>query len=181
MASNNGSNLNDSESAAEFVATVRNEHVAMKMFYNEHADASLRSKYGESYPSLWKDVLNWPGWKETRKAFLQHQQKQQSNTSGDVPRKRKSRWGSAADSGNGTKIPKNDVATTMALPPPTAVPLPDLSQVAARANENPQVQKLQAELREISQKLEHVDAIAAEVDALPKGHRDRSPSPPPSK
>jgi hypothetical protein len=69
----------------------------------------------------------------------------------------------------------------MALPPPTAVPLPDLSQVAARANENPQVQKLQAELREISQKLEHVDAIAAEVDALPKGHRDRSPSPPPSK
>ena len=52
----------DSEQAAEFVATVRGEHVAMKEWYTSNqspATQALQATYGP-YPSLWKEVLNWP-------------------------------------------------------------------------------------------------------------------------
>lgn len=39
----------------------------------------------------------------------------------------------------------------------------------------------QSRLREVNNKLNDLDAEAARVDALPRGHRERSPSPPPGK
>jgi splicing factor 1 len=42
-----------------------------------------------------------------------------------------------------------------------------------------EMRRLQARLREINDKIGNLDAEAARVDALPRGHRDRSPSPPP--
>lgn len=78
----------DSETAAEFVMTVRTEHVAMKTWYNNpdiHNNAvikNLKDKYGD-YPALWKEVLNWPGWKETRKEYLKFQQTNEMTNSED--------------------------------------------------------------------------------------------------
>ena len=65
----------NSEEAAELVATIRGEHVVMKTWYSGSSKeaAALRDKYGP-YPGLWKEVLNWPGWKEARKEYLKHQQ-----------------------------------------------------------------------------------------------------------
>ena len=53
----------NSEEAAELVATIRGEHVVMKnWFMGPTKEAGeLRAKYGP-YPGLWKEVLNWPGW-----------------------------------------------------------------------------------------------------------------------
>jgi uncharacterized coiled-coil protein SlyX len=53
------------------------------------------------------------------------------------------------------------------------------------ANLTPQQQqemaKYQARLREVNDKLQIVEREAARVDSLPRGHRERSPSPPPGK
>lgn len=100
----------DSESAAEFVMTVRTDHVRMKMWYNDESRSNestmkyLKQQYGE-YPSMWKEVLNWPGWKETRKEYLKYIQTsgndmkeknvENKKDGEDQARKRKSRWGSA--------------------------------------------------------------------------------------
>ena len=99
----------ESEEAAEFVATVRSEHVKMKEWYNAGAGEAgdLKQRYGP-YPSLWKEVLNWPGWKESRRAYLRHQQTSSSTSTSNnnnnaqqdaaAPRrKRKSRWGGGED------------------------------------------------------------------------------------
>jgi hypothetical protein len=118
----------DSESAAEFVMTVRTDHVTMKTWYNSGGSSvipSLKEKYGD-YPSLWKEVLNWPGWKETRKEYLKFTQTSEvpaadksendstmNNCSeGGVQRKRRSRWGSAApsaDSDNNNNNSNNNI------------------------------------------------------------------------
>lgn len=118
----------DSESAAEFVMTVRTEHVVMKTWYNDSHDNivinKLKEKYGD-YPALWKEALNWPGWKETRKEYLKFQQtnattnnghngqlndhSEQSQSSATAPaRKRKSRWGTASSGGDNTNNDSND-------------------------------------------------------------------------
>jgi len=181
------SNNNDSESAAEFVATVRQEHVAMKTWYNTKASSALKEQYGQSYPSLWKQVLNWPGWRDARREYLQSQQKQSNNTSNNnnnhntTTRKRKSRWGSAAAANNTNNDRGRSTATAAPAPlNPTALPLPGLLDMSSLQQNNPQVQQLQAELRACSEKLQNVDREAARVDQLPVGHRERSPSPPPS-
>jgi hypothetical protein len=51
----------DSEEAAEFVATVRGEHVAMKTWYNNGNNAGAQALHAihGPYPALWKEVLNW--------------------------------------------------------------------------------------------------------------------------
>ena len=194
----------DSESAAEFVDTVRREHVAMKTWYNEgHSPAAreLKAKYGE-YPGLWKEVLNWRGWKEARKEYLKQEQQSESGGGGaseegsEVPRKRKSRWGSASNDddpskrksrwgengGNGVPPPPP--------PPPSYSTGPSVPQLVLPGVNMPlnlppekqeQMRHLQAQLRDINDKLQDLDREAARVDALPRGHRERSPSPPPSK
>ncbi|KAL3906437.1 MAG: hypothetical protein SGARI_004010, partial [Bacillariaceae sp.] len=106
-----------SEEAAELVATIRGEHVVMKTWFNGSSPeaSALRQQYG-NYPGLWKEVLNWPGWKDARKAYLKHSQGASgsstsngngtapaASTTSEVPRKRRSRWGNAdsnASNGN---------------------------------------------------------------------------------
>ena len=192
----------DGEEAAELVATIRGEHVVMKnWFMGPSAEAeALRRKYGP-YPGLWKEVLNWPGWKESRKAYLQHTQKgeSQSSSSSGVPRKRRSRWGSASDSNGAnndndegsnkrrsrwgrdqpSSAPPHSQAPASAVP----VPLPGLPGMPANLapQDREKMASLQARLRVINDKFNNLDAEAARVDALPRGHRDRSPSPPPGK
>jgi hypothetical protein len=238
-----------SEEAAELVATIRGEHVVMKTWFNGNSPdaAALREKYG-SYPGLWKEVLNWPGWKEARKAYLKYTQggdgaddnygvKEDSNVSsspssspdknhhqnGDsVPSKRRSRWGSAGNNnkedGDGNTSNKrrsrwgrDDASTT--APPTTAPftpavmstlsssmsghygpaagasaalnmkPLPGLGLPGMPTNLTPQQQEemksLQGRLKIINEKLDNLETEAARVDALPRDHRERSPSPPP--
>lgn len=215
----------DSEQAAEFVMTVRTEHVAMKTWFNESdSAASLRERYGV-YPGLWKEVLNWPGWKEARREYLRHTQMAEQahlegngndgheNASESAPRKRKSRWGSSADGDSAKRnsrwgvpapsatiqepptlqqlpLPPSDQPTGMlplpsplnATAPLPVLPLPGVAIASSLPPEKQdQMKHLQGLLRTINEKLETVDQEAARVDALPHGHPDRSPSPPPGK
>ncbi len=188
-----------SEEAAELVATIRGEHVVMKKWFNEDpsADAAaLREKYG-AYPGLWKEVLNWVGWKEARKTYLKHQQGAGSssqtsseNKTTDVPRKRRSRWGNADKNNNdGTANKRRSRWGRDATPAPAPAPgrlplgLPGLPGMPTNLTPEQKIEmgKLQGRLREINVKLDNLEAEAARVDALPRGHRERSPSPPPSK
>ncbi|KAG7353445.1 splicing factor 1 helix-hairpin domain containing protein [Nitzschia inconspicua] len=236
-----------SEEAAELVATIRGEHVVMKTWFNGTSTeaVSLREKYGP-YPGLWKEVLNWPGWKEARKAYLKSTQgvgdgngatkedssasqpnNNSNNNNGDsVPRKRRSHWGSAEsnnnnnnnngsnnsdDGGNSSnkrrsRWGRDDHASAAAVvsqnstssasvpghygpaasapaAAPVLKPLPGLNLPGLPTNLTPQQQEemksLQGRLREINEKLDNLEREAARVDALPRGHRERSPSPPP--
>jgi hypothetical protein len=205
----------DSEEAAEFVATVRTEHVVMKTWYmgsSSQAEA-LRQKHGP-YPALWKEVLNWPGWKESRGEYLRSTQTQgqgqgqsqaatqpSSEGGNEVPRKRKSRWGKASsnDDNNNTDTTARsrprwgtDPGHTASggqpqppgvLPPPPGPPIPGMVLPGMPTNLPPHMQeemrKMQARLREINDKMTNLEPEAARVDALPRGHRERSPSPPP--
>ena len=177
----------DSEAAAEYVATVRGEHTKMKEWYTASAPAALKQQYGD-YPALWKEALNWPGWKEARREYLKHTQKNESSSSSSsssgnnnthdetqvsIPRKRKSRWG--------TKESATPAATTAPPPPkrPAALPLPGLGPLTPQQQE--EMKHMQEKLRRVNERLENLDKEAARVDALPRGHRERSPSPPPSK
>jgi hypothetical protein len=232
------------EEAAEMISTIRGEHVAMKTWFNgtNPAAVALRSKWGD-YPGLWKEVLNWKGWKEARKAYLADQQRNEMLSNGgddgttdtrtstprahvpikmerstpddsahttndgdsSVPRKRKSRWGTAAPEEQPRKsrweTPAAPVAASMMPPtastfhstaasvPPPSLPsrnqpsLPGLPGMPA--NLTPQQQQemasYQARLRQVNDKLQVVEREAARVDSLPRGHRERSPSPPPGK
>lgn len=182
----------DSEAAAELVATIRGEHVPMKTWFQGSSSeaAALRAKYGD-YPALWKEVLNWPGWKDARKSYLKHTQAKESgsttndaSSSAAVPRKRRSRWGTADNAqqnGGETKRRSRWARDTAPAPVPTAPILPGLPGLPT--NLTPQQQQemaqLQGRLKEINNKLANLEHEAARVDALPRGHRERSPSPPP--
>lgn len=186
----------DSEAAAEFVATVRNEHVAMKTWYmgDSPAAKALQEKYGP-YPGLWKEVLNWPGWKDARKEYLKQQQQQEQTTSQQtIPRKRKSRWGTVKEEGGNEDSNKrqsrwnesshnnnNNNSYNNATAP--HVPLPVLPGQPAHLppEKQEELKRLQARLRQVNEHLDNVEREAARVDTLPRGHRERSPSPPPGK
>jgi hypothetical protein len=208
----------NSEEAAELVATIRGEHVVMKNWFmsaSKEAKA-LRDKYGP-YPGLWKEVLNWPGWKEARKAYLGFTQagesssptnndsttntNDSSNGGSAVPRKRRSRWGVAEDNNDNHNDRANnndhndepnkrrsrwgrDQPSAPAPPPPVIQqPLPGLGLPGMPANLPPQQQeemrRHQTRLKDINHRLENLDQEASRVDALPRGHRERSQSPPP--
>jgi hypothetical protein len=203
----------DSEEAAEFVATVRADHAAMKAWYHGDSQAAslLRNKFGP-YPGLWKEVLNWPGWKEARRDYLKHSQTAEASASGssngngngngsnsvEGARKRKSRWGSVAaaapegssDDAAAKRQSRWSSADAPAGPPAApavhapALPLPALLP-GLPANLPPEkeqeVRALQSRLREVNDRLQTIDQEAARVEALPRGHRERSPSPPPGK
>jgi hypothetical protein len=176
----------DSEAAAELVATIRGEHVPMKTWFQGTSPeaAALRAKYGD-YPPLWKQVINWPGWKDARKTYLQQSQENSGTTESSVPRKRRSRWGSADDdSSEASSKRKSRWARDPAVPAaPIAPVLPGLPGLPTTLSPQQQQEmtNLQARLRAINEKLANLEAEAAYVDALPRGHRERSPSPPPGK
>jgi hypothetical protein len=184
----------NSEEAAELVATIRGGHVVKKNWYSGPSKeaAALREKYGP-YPGLWKEVLNWPGWKEARKAYLKFTQAGESSTASEkqetaIPRKRRSRWGNADDSnanGGAQKRRSRWGREEAPAAAPMLKPLPGLGLPGMPTNLTPEQQgefgKCQTRLREVNHKLENLEGEAARVDALPRGHRERSPSPPPSK
>jgi hypothetical protein len=232
----------DSESAAEFVMTVRTEHVAMKTWYNNNVQnhhpiiTNLKEKYGD-YPALWKEVLNWSGWKETRKEYLRFQQSNetmrsttgnnqtgqtgqtgsntQSTTTETTTRKRKSRWGTANVGGDNTNDGNHNnidpmrrqrwdhgdqpqhqqqqfppqqqqpPASSHSLIPPLLLPglLPGsngISNVQLTPQQQQEMEALRSRLRIVNEKLEKIDSEAERIDALPRSHPERSPSPPPS-
>jgi hypothetical protein len=185
----------NSEEAAELVATIRGDHVVMKNWYaGPSKDATaLREKYGP-YPGLWKEVLNWPGWKDARKAYLKFTQAGESSSAivkeeeTAIPRKRRSRWGNADDSNANEGAQKRRSRWGREEAPaaaPMLKPLPGLGLPGMPTNMSAEQQgefgKCQSRLREVNSKIENLDGEAARVDALPRGHRERSPSPPPSK
>jgi hypothetical protein len=194
------SSTNASETAAAFVATVREAHDAMTAWYNaatpnqaRHTTIreSLKQRYGTTYPAAWKDVLNWPGWNETRQAFLQDTadsataplngaavaapiSASSSTASTSTTRKRKSRWGNAtADDANSTASSVTSVTTA-------STTNTNATTTSTTNNNISEVAQWQAELRLLNQKIDRIPTEAARVDALPRDHRERSPSPPPS-
>ena len=204
-----------SEEAAELVATIRGQHVVMKKWFNEDPSeeaAALRKKYG-AYPGLWKEVLNWVGWKESRKAYLKHTQgatstsaSEKKSTEQPLPRKRRSRWGASDNSssdaaskkrrsrwGKEESSNKSSNSSASSVPghygpssgprPPTGLLGLGLPGMPTNLTPEQKVEmgKLQSKLRDINVKLDNLETEAARVDALPRGHRERSPSPPPSK
>ena len=69
----------DAEEAAELMATMKAEHPPMKAWYNNNPEHNvgtnsqlsyLKSKYGESFPAFWQDLVKWDGWKEVRREYL---------------------------------------------------------------------------------------------------------------
>ena len=220
------------EEEAELIATIQHDHVKMKQWYNESTEAksTLHSKYGSTYPSFWRDVISWNGWKESRKLFLKAMESRENNatsnrtdfTGDDATcstndtannnnaedasgkRKRRSRWGNSNDNATNDTSNSNDANTD--LPPkrksrwgdrgrdetakPNATNSSSSSSVLdilpglptnLNAEQSGQLKELQSLLREANQRLENLEVQAARIDALPKGHPDRSPSPPPGK
>ena len=223
-----------SEEAAELVATIRGEHVVMKKWFNDNPSeeaAALRNKYGV-YPGLWKEVLNWAGWKDARKSYLKHTQgatsssssppiEQNSSEQQQPPRKRRSRWGNTENNSNEnndggaaatkrrSRWGRDDASTTATSSATGQAPatsmsghygpsgggghggamnmksIPGLGLPGMPTNLTPDQQKemggLQGRLRDINVRLDNLEGEAARVDALPRGHRERSQSPPPGK
>eukprot|EP00592_Proboscia_alata_P012048 CAMPEP_0194394100 /NCGR_PEP_ID=MMETSP0174-20130528/123668_1 /TAXON_ID=216777 /ORGANISM="Proboscia alata, Strain PI-D3" /LENGTH=415 /DNA_ID=CAMNT_0039189861 /DNA_START=218 /DNA_END=1460 /DNA_ORIENTATION=- len=132
----------EDEEAAELVATIQQEHVPMKNWYATSQSTSAgeaRSQYeaGGGYPSFWRDVLQWDGWRTVRKLYLRDLQTEGGGSGvgvgvvlpvetvdgvlpldGVVPvveeptrgRKRRSRWATS------------DTPATAAAPPPAPGP-----------------------------------------------------------
>lgn len=104
--------------------------------------------------------------------------------------KRKSRWArgtdetSRASSSNGTTTTTTANNTTIVTKgPPTAATgilglLPGMP-AGMTPEKLKELTALQNKLRTVNEKLSNLDMEAMRVDALPRGHRDRSPSPPP--
>ena len=191
----------ENEQQAEMIATIQHEHGAMKAWYNNHSHArALHRDYGTTYPSFWRDVVTWKGWKDARKLYLKSIEGKASSgstsgASGDinstsVPRKRKSRWASAGGDGgsNATSDPPKRKSRWARGRDPTPAPAPGTNSVLdllpglpnkLSATQSSELSGLQKTLRECNAKLANLESEAARIDALPIGHNDRSPSPPP--
>jgi splicing factor 1 len=85
--SSSSKSINRTETAAEYVATMKNDHDVMMEWYNNIDNANtlqhLHTKYGSTYPISWKNVVVWNGYKETRNEYLRYlqQKEQQQETS----------------------------------------------------------------------------------------------------
>ena len=212
----------ENEEQAELIATIQHDHVQMKQWYNNspEAQSTLHSKYGSTYPSFWRDVITWNGWKESRKLFLKALESKDGQRNGVATensvngtssaiadanenagkRKRRSRWGTTSDvdtnnnGDNNTSIKRKSRwgdrgrdgtsqpnATNAAINTNSVLDILPGLPTNLTGEQNQKLKELQALLREANQKLENLEIEASRVDALPKGHPDRSPSPPPSK
>ena len=133
-------------------------------------------------------------------------QRSETGNDNNVPKKRKSRWGAPVDETHQVDTEKikrksrwerqeqNNLENfalsvlpiqipSATIPPTSSVPtVLDLLPVIP-ANLTPEQQEdlsnLQMKLKEANQRLENLEVEAARIDSLPRGHRDRSPSPPP--
>ena len=64
----------NAEEANELMATMKAEHVPMKTWYNNPSHSSnlttLKTKYGDTFPTFWQDLIKWEGWKDVRREYL---------------------------------------------------------------------------------------------------------------
>mmetsp|Transcript_10666 Transcript_10666/g.23578 ORF Transcript_10666/g.23578 Transcript_10666/m.23578 type:complete len:720 (+) Transcript_10666:154-2313(+) len=200
MMSSNGQN---SEEAAELMATMKTDHVKMKAWYNNSDNqqqlAALKPKYGESFPSFWQDLIKWDGWKDVRREYLLFTENGGSGSNAQQPtRKRRKRWATAAegDDDRGRSRSSRWANTNAAPSAPTAPADPVLAALGLAGGssmppggglpglsvpekDRTQLASLQARLRLANARLTNLEVEAARIDALPHSHPDRSPSPPP--
>lgn len=131
----------NAEEAAELLSTMKAEHSKMKVWYNNPTHTknllTFKSKYGESFPTFYQDLINWNGWKDVRREYLlftengnKFSEKSSGNSSnGGGSRKRRKRWGAAGgdDDGNNargrSRWAKDDVCQAPAPTPSTADPV----------------------------------------------------------
>ena len=117
----------NAEEATELLATMRLEHPAMKVWYNNpnnHTSLSkLKDKYGETFPTFWQDLIKWQGWKAVRREYLLYQEngdkfssvvnsKEEESEEVQIQQttrgRRRKRWGDAGDDeGNGERARKS--------------------------------------------------------------------------
>ncbi|KAL3799960.1 hypothetical protein HJC23_007433 [Cyclotella cryptica] len=95
------------------------------------------------------------------------------NNHGDAPpeRKRKSRWDRTAPAPAAPTIPADPVLAALGLTTPNVTNL--------SPSQLPELQSLQSRLRIANSRLTNLESESARIDALPRHHPDRSPSPPP--
>jgi splicing factor 1 len=99
-------------------------------------------------------------------------------------RKRRSRWG---DDGRKSRWARAAAPAAPAPPVPAAPTDPVMAALgmappgasSVSPDKLPELQALQARLRKANSRLTNLEAEAARIDALPRNHPDRSPSPPP--
>ncbi|KAL7481809.1 hypothetical protein ACHAW6_007483 [Cyclotella cf. meneghiniana] len=97
-----------------------------------------------------------------------------NNSNGDAPpeRKRKSRWDrTAPPTVVAPAIPADPVLAALGLTTPS------VNNVSP--SKLPELQSLQSRLRLANSRLTNLESESARIDALPRTHPDRSPSPPP--
>jgi len=148
------------------------------------------------------------GWKDIRRVYLRSKSNSSHNNNGSnsnsgQPRKRRSRWGRGGDDGNAPvvggqqeqqqKKRRSRWANANPSAPATATAAAAASKSAGilsllpgipanmTAEQLSRLSNLQSKLRSVNEKLNgtFIEVEAMRVDALPRGHRDRSPSPPP--
>jgi len=170
------------------------------------AIARMHDSFG-LYPAFAAEVeAGWSGWREARRWYLTFTEKGAEalmveappaapagaaasvapNTAAGRGRKRRSRW-AAAPSSDGAAAPEGrrrrsrwasgPAGAPGGAPPPGDI-LPGLPSTLT-LDQMRELSKVQADLRSVSDRLENLESEAKRVDALPTGHGDRSPSPPP--
>ena len=119
----------NTEEASELVATIKADQVKMRQWYNNPDNKldGLKTKYGE-FPTFWQEILNWPGWKETRKEYilyLENGSKKRSrdnfaltpSSSENRPsrqKSRRSRWAKSSSTNDHDIVPINPADPVMA-------------------------------------------------------------------
>lgn len=196
----------DNEEAQELLAEAKALHAPMKTWLASHTalKSKFESDHGE-FPMFARDLLSWGGWREARREYLRWvdagkpspETKEAGENKEEGGRKRRSRWNNEPTNGEAPKRKSRwdrSAAPPVAAPVvPVAAPITDpvlaalgLSSTAAvtgGSNIPPEKQaeytELQARLRKANARLANTEAEAARIDALPRNHPDRSPSPPP--
>jgi len=175
----------------------KNLHPLLKLWYTSSHNPSLvelRSKYG-AFPSFWQELKSWGGWRDVHKLYLTSTEKKRDapgnpnnrgggnpnnsgggnpNNAGGSPaapadrgRARKSRWGAAASP---AAAPSGNSRAALTLSNGVTLPA---SQIDAYNSLNMALKKTQGKILTLPMDVKR-------IDTLPKGHADRSPSPPPT-
>ncbi|GMI03215.1 hypothetical protein TrVE_jg8306 [Triparma verrucosa] len=159
-------------------------HPLLKVWYTASQNPGLpplRTAHG-AFPSFWQELETWSGWKEVYALYITATEKKTPaagsppKDDAPVPRKKKSRWGAKTE-GDGTERGRSRWGAKK--PALTTVALPGGGTLTLSAAQQDTYVALQRKLQEIQGKIANVSLDAQRVDALPKGHPDRSVSPPP--
>ncbi|GMH48026.1 hypothetical protein TrLO_g12603 [Triparma laevis f. longispina] len=162
-------------------------HPLLKVWYTASQNPGLpplRTAHG-AFPSFWQELETWSGWKDVYSLYIAATEKKTSAPSptkeadaAAAPRKKKSRWGAKTE--GGAANPERGRSRWGAkAPAPAVVTVPGGGTLTLSAQQQDAYVALQRKLQEIQFKMANIAVDAARVDALPKGHADRSVSPPP--